>query len=116
MLRALPWRAIGVGSGAGLATGLVLTLVTGAGDAPAGVQVTIQIVAFAVAGAVTGFIAPVAGVVSGGFAALALYFLLAGVSVSSGADLHPVAILVFGVMAILIGTGGAAIVHAARRS
>ena len=116
MLRALPWRSIVAGSVAGLATGLVLTLVTGAGDASAGIQVTIQFVAFAVAGAVTGLIAPVARIASGGFAALALYFVLAGVSVSVGADLHPMAILVFGVLAILIGTGGAALVHVARRS
>lgn len=115
MLQQLNWPGILYGSAAGLIVGLTLYAVVGAVDGGTFVQVLAQFSAFLVAGFVAGRMSLVGGVFSGGFAALFLYFGLAVVSVLGGTDLHPVSILFFGMVALLLGSAGAVLGQALRR-
>ncbi len=114
MLRELNWSGILFGSGAGLLTGLALYAVAGAVNGGTFVQVLIQFVAFFVAGMVAGRFSLIGIVAAGGFAALFLYFGLAVVSVAAGASLQPVAILFFGIVALVLGSAGAVLASALR--
>jgi hypothetical protein len=114
MIRELNWSGILFGSGAGLITGLALYAVAGAVNGGTIVQVLIQFTAFFVAGMVAGRFSLVGQAAAGGFAALFLYFGLAVVSVAAGASLQPVAILFFGIVALLFGSAGAVLVTAIR--
>jgi hypothetical protein len=103
------------GAGAGLVVGVVLELIAGGTGAPTGVQVLIQLFAFLFAGFVAGRFSLVGVIPAGGFAALLLYFGLAIISIVAGNELHPVAILVFGILALALGSAGAALASAFRR-
>ena len=115
MIRQLNWLGIAFGAGAGLALGLLLAAVAGGPDASTLIQVVIQFVAFLVAGYIAGRFSLVGPVAAGGFAGLFLYFGLALVSIISGAELQPVALLFFGIVALLLGSAGAVLAEAVRR-
>ena len=115
VLRELNWSGILFGSGAGLLVGLLLYAVAGAVNGGTLFQVLIQFTAFFVAGYVAGRFSLVGAVAAGGFAGLFLYFGLAVVSVIAGADLQAVAILFFGVLALVFGSAGAVLAQARRR-
>ncbi len=116
MLRELNWNGVLFGSGAGLLVGIGLFVAIGGGDAPSFAQVLVQFVAFFVAGMVAGRLSLVGAIPAGGFSALVLYFGLALLSIASGAALQPVALLFFGVMALVLGSLGAGTILAIRRT
>jgi hypothetical protein len=116
VLRELNWNGVFFGSGAGLLVGIGLFAAIGGGNAPSLAQVLVQFAAFFVAGMVAGRLSLVGAIPAGGFAALALYFGLAVISVVSGAALQPVALLFFGVMALVLGSAGAGTILAIRRT
>lgn len=115
MLRELNWSGILFGAGAGLIVGLAAAAVLGAVNSGSFLQAIAQFLAFFVAGVVAGRFSLVGAVASGGFAALFLYFGLAIVSVASGTDVQPVAILFFGVTALILGSAGAVLANIRRR-
>lgn len=115
MLRSLNWSGIVFGAGAGLALGLVATAIAGGSGAPTLVQVVILLAAFVVAGYLAGRFSLVGVVPAGGFAALLLYFGLAVIGISSGADLNAVSIAFFGIGALALGSAGAALADRLRR-
>ena len=115
MIRRLNWLGIAFGAGAGLALGLLLAAIAGGPDANTFIQVLIQFVAFLLAGYVAGRFSLVGSIAAGGFAGLFLYFGLAFVSIISGADLQAVALLFFGIVALLLGSAGAVLAEALRR-
>ena len=115
MARSLNWSGVLFGSGAGLIVGLAIFAVVGAVNGGTPIQVLAQFTAFLVAGYVAGKLSSEAAIAAGGFAALFLYFGLAVVSVAAGADVHPVAILFFGIVALLFGSAGAVLAQARRR-
>jgi len=114
MLRQLNWSGIAFGAGAGLVVGLAATALLGAVNGGSLVQVFAQFLAFFVAGYVAGRFSLVGAVVAGGFAGLFLYFGLAVVSISTGTDFRPIAILFFGITALLFGSAGAVLANARR--
>jgi hypothetical protein len=103
------------GSGAGLIVGLGLFALAAAAGAPTVLQILIQLLAFVVAGAVAARLSLVGTVAAGGMSALLLYFGLAVVSVIAGNDVQPVAVVLFGGLALGFGSAGAALVNATRR-
>ena len=115
MLRELNWSGILFGSGAGLIVGIALYAMVGAVNGGTFLQVLIQFTAFFVAGYVAGRFSLVGAVAAGGFAGLFLYFGLALVSVIAGVDIQAVAILFFGVLALVFGSAGAVLAQARRR-
>lgn len=115
MLRELNWSGILFGSGAGLIVGIALYAIAGAVNGGTLLQVVIQFTAFFVAGYVAGRFSLVGAVAAGGFAGLFLYFGLAVVSVIAGTDLQPVAIIFFGILALVFGSAGAVLAQVARR-
>ena len=66
-------------------------------------------------GYVAGRFSLVGAVAAGGFAGLFLYFGLAVVSVIAGTELQPVAIVFFGILALVLGSAGAVLAQARRR-
>lgn len=115
MVRSLNWSGIAFGAGTGLVLGLLLAVIAGGPDASTLVQVLIQFLAFLVAGFLAGRWSLVAPVPAGGFAGLLLYFGLAVLAIISGADLQGVALVFFGVAALVLGSAGAAVAEALRR-
>lgn len=114
MLRQLNWSGIAFGAGAGLIVGLAAAAILGAVNRGSVLQVLAQFLAFFVAGYVAGRFSLVGAVVAGGFAGLFLYFGLAVVSVATGTDVQPVAILFFGITALIFGSAGAVLANARR--
>jgi hypothetical protein len=108
--------AILIGAGTGLVVGIILEFIAGGADAGTGVQMVIQFLAFLVAGVVAGRLSLGGALAAGGFAALLQYFGLALVAIISGNELHPVAILVFGFLALVFGSAGAALGTVLRKS
>lgn len=107
-LRTLNWPAIGFGSASGLATSLVLfALLFGLGQ-NAGVQIVILMFGFFVAGYVSGRFALSEPQLSGGLAALILFFVITVVTIS-GAGLNLLGILVFGIGAAVFGPLGGSV-------
>ena len=115
MIRELNWSGILFGSGAGLIVGIGLYAIVGAVNGGTALQVLVQFTAFFVAGYVAGRFSLVGAVAAGGFAGLFLYFGLAVVSVIAGTDLQPVAIVFFGILALVLGSAGAVLAQARRR-
>ncbi len=115
MIRSLNWSGIAFGAGTGLVLGLVLSVIAGGPDAAGFVQVMIQFVAFVVAGYIAGRFSLVNAVAAGGFAGLFLYFGLALVAIIAGTELGGVALVFFGLVALLFGSAGAALAEAIRR-
>lgn len=107
MLRALNWSGILFGVGAGFIVGSLLTLLTFATGGGTFGLVVAQLLSFAVAGYVAGRFSLVGELLAGGFAGLLLYFVPAAIAVAAGSDVEPVAILLFGIAALVIGTLGA---------
>lgn len=114
MLRQLNWSGILFGAGAGLIVGLAAAALLGAVNGGGLLQVLAQFTAFFVAGYVAGRFSLVGAVYAGGFAALFLYFGLAVISVATGAEVQAVAILFFGLTALLFGSAGAVLANARR--
>lgn len=115
MVRQLNWNGIAFGAGTGLILGLILAAVAGGPDASTLVQVLIQFFAFLVAGYIAGRFSLIGAVPAGGFAGLFLYFGLAVVAIISGADLQGVALIFFGVVALILGSAGAVLAEVVRR-
>ena len=115
MFRELNWSGILFGVGAGLVFGLIATIAISVFDGGTFFQVIIQFGAFFLAGWVAGRFSLVGSMLSGGFAALLLYFGLAVISVMGGTDIQPVAILFFGITAPVLGTAGAVLAEIGRR-
>lgn len=109
MIADLNRAGIAFGAGAGFVAGIVLALLAGGTDAPTGLLVAIQLLAFVIAGLVAGRLSLVGAAPAGGFAALLLYFGLAVISIATGNDRHPVAFLMFGILALAFGTVGGTI-------
>ena len=107
-LRHLNWPSITFGAALGLATNLVLFgLALGAGRNVL-TQVVIQMIGFFVAGYFAGRFALVEPRLSGGFAALILFFLVVVVTVS-GETFNLPGLIVLGTAAALLGPAGAAV-------
>ena len=107
-MRVLNWPAIGFGAASGLFASLVLfALLFGVGRNTA-VQIGIMMFGFFVAGYVSGRFALVEPQLSGGMAALILFFLITVVTIS-GAGLNLIGIAVFGIGAAIFGPLGGAI-------
>ena len=115
MITDLNRAGIAFGAGAGFVAGIVMALLAGGADAPTGLLVAIQLLAFVIAGLVAGRLSLVGAAPAGGFAALLLYFGLAVVSIAAGNDRHPVAFLLFGIFALAFGTAGGALADRLRR-
>ena len=115
MFSELNWSGIFYGVGAGLVVGLLATLAGMALGGGTFALVIAQFLAFFVAGWVAGRFSLVGEILAGGFAGLLLYFGLAVVSVVGGNDVTPVAILFFGITALVLGTAGAVLAQARRR-
>ena len=115
MLRELNWGGIAFGAGAGFVVGIVASALAGGSDAGTLVEVLIQFLAFAIAGFVAGRFSLVQPIAAGGFAALFLYFSMALLAIVTGSDLQPVALLFFGMMALLFGSVGAVVAEALRK-
>ena len=115
MIRSLNWSGIAFGAGTGLVLGLVLAAIAGGPDAATLAQVLIQFVAFTVAGYIAGRFSLVGAIAAGGFAGLFLYFGLAVIAIVAGAELGGVALVFFGLVALLLGSAGAALAEAVRR-
>lgn len=115
MLKTLNWSGIAFGAGIGLVLGLVLSVVAGGANAATAIQVFIQFLVFTVAGFIAGRFSLVGAIAAGGFAGLFLYFGLATVSIIAGTELHGVALVFFGLVALLLGSAGAALAEALRR-
>ena len=107
MLRSLNWSGILFGVGAGFVVGVVLTILANAVGGGTFALVLAQFLAFAVAGYVAGRFSLVGELLAGGFAGLLLYFVPAAISVAAGSEVTPVAVLFFGIAALVIGTLGA---------
>ena len=114
MLRQLNWSGILFGAGAGLIVGLAAAALLGVVNGGGLLQVLAQFTAFFVAGYVAGRFSLVGAVFAGGFAGLFLYFGLAVVAVATGTDVQAVAILFFGITALLLGSAGAVLANARR--
>jgi hypothetical protein len=114
VLRQLNWSGILFGAGAGLIVGLAAAALLGAVNGGGLLQVLAQFTAFFVAGYVAGRFSLVGAVFAGGFAGLFLYFGLAVVAVATGTDVQAVAILFFGITALLLGSAGAVLANARR--
>jgi hypothetical protein len=104
-MRTLNWPAIGFGSASGLATSLVLFAVLFGLGQNAGVQIAILMFGFFIAGYVSGRFALAEPQLSGGLAALILFFVITVVTIS-GAGLNLLGILVFGIGAAVFGPLG----------
>jgi hypothetical protein len=115
MLRELNWGGIAFGAGAGFVVGIGVAALVGGSDAGTLVEVLIQFLAFVVAGFIAGRFSLVQPIAAGGFAALLLYFSMALLAIVTGSDLQPVALLFFGLMALLFGSVGAVVAEAFRR-
>lgn len=102
------------GSGAGLILGLGLFAIAGGANSGTLVQVVVQFVAFFVAGMVAGRFSLVGAMWAGGFAALFLYFGLAFISVLDGSGPNLVALVFFGLVALLLGSAGAVLIAVIR--
>ncbi|MGI9584188.1 MAG: hypothetical protein ACR2N7_01200 [Acidimicrobiia bacterium] len=114
-MRELNWSGVLFGSGAGLIVGLGLFAIVAAANAPTILQILVQLLAFVVAGAVAARLSLVGTVAAGGMSALLLYFGLAVVSVFAGNDVQPVAVVLFGGLALGFGSAGAVLMNAIRR-
>jgi hypothetical protein len=109
-LRHLNWPSIAFGAALGLAANLVLFgLALGVGRNVL-TQVVIQMVGFFVAGYFAGRFALVEPRLSGGFAALILFFLVVVVTVS-GETFNLPGLIVLGTAAALLGPAGGAIAY-----
>ncbi|MDA2979277.1 MAG: hypothetical protein O3B42_05890 [Actinomycetota bacterium] len=109
-LRHLNWPSITFGAALGLTTNLVLFgLALGLGRNVL-TQVAIQMVGFFVAGSFAGRFALVEPRLSGGFAALILFFLVVVVTVS-GETFNLPGLIVLGTAAALLGPAGGAIAY-----
>lgn len=107
-LRDLNWAAIAFGLGAGLFTSLLLFVVLLGLGRNGVVQIMILLAAFFVSGYVAGRFALTEPRLSGGFAALGVFFFIALLSLTGGSP-NLVGLIIFGAVAILVGgTGGAA--------
>lgn len=115
MVRSLNWSGIAFGAGTGLVVGLILSLIVGGGEGPAAVLVLIQILAFTVAGYIAGRFSLTNAIAAGGFAGLLLFFLLATVAILADTDLNGISFVLFGLIALLLGSAGAATAEAFRR-
>jgi hypothetical protein len=115
MLRELNWSGIAFGAGAGFVVGIGIAAIAGGPDATTLAQVLIQFLAFVVAGFVAGRLSLVHPIAAGGFASMFLYFGLAVVAIVAGSDLQPVALVFFGLTAMLFGSAGAVLAEAIRR-
>jgi hypothetical protein len=115
MLRELNWGGIAFGAGTGFVVGIAAAALAGGSDAGTLVEVLIQLLAFVVAGFVAARFSLVQPIAAGGFAAMILYFGVALLAIVTGSDVQPVALLFFGLMAMLLGSGGAAIAAVLRR-
>lgn len=106
----LNWASIMFGSGAGLFASLLLFAVSLGLGANTLVQILIQFIGFFVAGSVAGRFALVDPTLSGGMAALILFFGITAVTIG-GTGLNIIGIVVLGTVAAFIGTSGGAVGH-----
>jgi hypothetical protein len=106
----LNWASIIFGSGAGLFTSLLLFAVSFGLGGSTVVQIMIQFFGFFVAGFVAGRFSLVEPTLSGGLAALTLFFGITAVTIG-GTGLNVVGIVVLGMVAAFIGTLGGGVGH-----
>jgi hypothetical protein len=110
----LNWASIIFGSGAGLFTSLLLFAVSFGLGANAFVQVIIQFIGFFVAGFTAGRFALVDPTLSGGMAALILFFGITVVTVG-GSGLNIVGIVFLGMISAFIGTFAGGVGHSRQK-
>ena len=113
-LSQLNWASIVFGSAAGLFTSLLLFAASLSLGANTFVQVIIQFIGFFVAGFIAGRFALVDPSLSGGMAALILFFGVTVVTVGSS-GVTVVGVVVLGMVAAIIGTGAGSVGHARRK-
>ncbi len=106
-LRHLNWAAIALGSGAGLFSSLLLFVVLMGLGRNGAVQLLILAAAFFVSGFVAGRFTLTEPRLSGGFAALGAFFVIALLSLTGG-NPNLVGLIIFGGAAILVGQAGGA--------
>lgn len=115
MLRTLNWMGILFGAGAGILGGLALFVIAAAIGGPTALLAAVQVASFVIAGFVAGRLSLTNRIPAGSLAALVLYFALATVSVSSGAEVPGVAIMLFGLIAVGAGSIGGWLAERSRR-
>jgi hypothetical protein len=107
-MRHLNWPGIFFGAAAGLFANLLLFVALAGIGTNLAVQILIQMFGFFVAGYVAGRFALSDPKISGGFAALALFFFIVILTIS-GNGLNVVGLVVFGGAASLLGPAGGAV-------
>ncbi len=113
--RTLHWAAIGFGAASGLFTSLVLFVALFGVGENAAVQIVILLFGFFVAGYVAGRFALTDPQLTGGVAALILFFLITVVTIS-GAGLNLIGIAVFGIGAAVLGPIGGSVGYRRRNT
>lgn len=107
-MRDLNWPGIALGTGVGLFSSLLLFVVLFGFGNNGVVQIFIFMVGFFVAGYVAGRFALSEPRLSGGFAALGLFFAVAVLTIT-GDGLNLLGLIVFGTGAALLGPAGGAV-------
>ncbi len=113
--RHLNWAAIGFGAGAGLFSSLVLFVILFGLGENAAVQIGIVAIGYFIAGVVAGRFSLADARLSGGIAAMGLFFVMSLVTVTGG-SVPIVWLLVFGTAAAIIGPIGGTIGYGRRDS
>lgn len=109
-LRDLNWPSITFGAALGLATNLVVFGLSLSLGQNVLVQLVIQLIGFFVAGYFAGRFALIEPRLSGGFAALILFFLVVALTIS-GESFNFLGLLALGVAAVVIGPAGGAVAY-----
>lgn len=115
MIRSLNWSGIVFGAGGGFVLGLGLAALVGGPNASTFALTMVQLLAFVVAGFIAGRLSLVGAAAAGGFAGLLLYFGVAIVAIVSGAALSGVALVLFGIISLLLGSAGGMLAETLRR-